>query len=520
MTTFGTVIALGIFAVLLVPVVSGGRFAVQLTKQYVLAVASGYGIGKTPEMLTAKPPAGKRTEDQEPAWEYYLLKQAWRDIRHVHTLGVKSFGKGIAARNRALLDKCFVAEEGRPPKEPRAKWWGCLQYLGMAIGLPVAAFILLTAGLAGVAALGVLLLASLGALYALRLFDTAVLRVRGITVTCKTCGNRVTYPLYGCPGCKTLHGKVRPGRYGMTHRRCKCGKTFPTLMVLTALVKKPQDKPTLWCPHSDDPHQLAEHAGETREIVLPVFGAPGAGKSQLITVLLIAVETMAGRAGGKVSYADKSTKDRVTQARATLQSTMTTTKTSPAQRDAMILPAFSVHVAPRRGQRKLLHVFDAAGEIFDDGRKIQELEYFKSARTFVFVIDPMSIKTVWDTFEESRKQELEKRRAKPEPYVSFTETVSTMTAMGVDLDKVHLAVAVSKADLVGQVLADVDTEDGEAIKRWLDEHAQGNLVRAMDHNFKDVSYFVTSALPDEHNEAHHSVEKFTEKTLADEGLRL
>ncbi|MFD0203681.1 MULTISPECIES: TRAFAC clade GTPase domain-containing protein [Saccharothrix] len=508
------------FCALVLVLVPGARFALVLVWHYGKAVAIGYGLGKSPNARQVKSPEGKRTADAEPAWEFYLMGQAWRDVQHVHSAGAKSLWAAVVERSKVLRERHFVhPDEAHAKANPR--WRGVIGYFGVGVGLVLAVPVLLLASVSAVSVLGVLLLVSLGTLYVLRAVDTVVLRVRGIRMTCNTCGLRVTFALYGCPGCKTLHGNVRPGRYGMLYRRCRCGMTFPSLMVLTALVRRPGRKPTLWCPHSDTPHQLSDDSGSTPEIVLPVFGATSAGKSQLITVFIIALEAIATRSSGKFAYADQSTRDRATNARLTLETKGEPGKTKAVNRDGgVVAPAYSLRVKPRRGQGKLVHVFDAAGEIFDGVRQVQELEYFKIARTFVFVIDPMSIKAVWETFEERRKEELKDRRAQPEPFATFNDTVSTMTSMGIDMRKVHLAVAVSKADLIRHLLDDVDTEDPVAIRAWLETLEQGNLTRAMDLNFKEVSYFLTSALPDGNHEAHHSVEKFTEKTLAEEGLRL
>ncbi|MCS7477589.1 hypothetical protein ACFFQW_34590 [Umezawaea endophytica] len=501
-------------AVLVLPVASGSRFGWVLLRQYVLTTAAGYGVGANANAAKVKHPPGKRGKGEEPAWVHYLLGQAWRDIRHVHTLVARELRDVVVKRWKAIGEKYSAVPA------PRARWWGGVQRIGIFTGIVMTAPVLVLTLVGSALFLGLLLAASCAGLYLLRLFDTTVLRLRGIRMTCKTCGVRVVHALHGCPGCKTLHGEVRPGRYGMTHRRCGCGKVFPSLLVLTALVRKPEDKPVLWCPHAETPHPLAERTGETGEIVLPVFGAPSAGKSQLTTVLLIAVETMATRAGGAFTFADTSTKDRSVSSRGKLASTARVDKTSLVHKDGVVHPAYSTHVAPKRGQHKLVHVFDVAGEVFRSSTKMQELEYLKIARTFLFVIDPLSIKSVWETFEGDRRAKLDDGRAKDEPHVTFTETVTTMTEMGVATTKARLAVVISKSDLIRHVLDDVDEEDSEAIKSWLDGLSQGNMVRAMDHNFKDVTFFLTSALLNGDGEADHSVERFAERVLADEGLRL
>ncbi|GGU59172.1 TRAFAC clade GTPase domain-containing protein [Lentzea flava] len=512
MIVFATLLAL---VILLPPLISAMGFAHTALRAYVVALAGGYGLGKNANAAVAKRPVAKRTQREEPAWDFYLRGQAWRDILHAHGAGLRATREAIAKRAKDIHAKHFADLSGQ-------KWIGAFQYFGMALGLVLAFCALLAAGVGAGVLLAVLLALSYVALYLLRLVDAAMLRIRGITMTCKTCGHRVTEVLYGCPGCKTLHGDVRPGRHGMTHRRCNCGKAFPSMMVLMWFVK-PEDKPTLWCPghrSGEEPHELSGHTGETGEIVLPVFGAPSAGKTQLITVLIIAVEAMVTRSGGEFSYADAQSRKEADKARSTLIATSRTEKTAPARQSGVAPPACSVLVSPRRGARKLVHVFDAAGEIFSKPKEIQELEYFRNARTYIFVIDPTSIKPVWEEFDAAEQQELDSRRARQEPHVTFSETVTTMTNMGVDLGRIRLAVAVSKADLIKRLLTDVDTGDSDAIKAWLEGLGQGNIVRRMGSTFKEVTFFLTSALTDDHHDAHPSVETFTEQTLADEGLRL
>jgi len=511
------IVVVALVLVVFVPLLAAAMsFAHRVLRGYVVSLAAGYGMGKEANAATAKRPPAKRSPKEEPAWDFYLRGQAWRDIVHAHRAGAVAARGVIAKRAREIAAKYF--------KEPLGnRWVGAFQYLGLVLGLLLAFAALVSAGVGAGLSLVLLLGLSYLALYLLRLVDVVMLRVRGITMTCKVCGHRVSGVLYGCPGCKTtLHGDVRPGRYGMTYRRCQCGKPFPSLMMLMWFVKQ-DDKPTLWCPRSRDgeePHQLTGHTGETAEIVLPVFGAPSAGKTQLITVLIIAMEAMTTRSGGDFTYADDQSRKWAEDGQRKLAATSRPDKTKVAVKGGVAPPACSVLVAPRRGTRRLVHVFDAAGEIFSNPRQIQELQYFRIARTFVFVVDPMSIKPVWDGFEAAEQEALEERRAQQEPHVTFSETVSTMTAMGVDLGKIHLAVAVSKADLIRRLLANVDTEDSLAIKEWLEGVGQGNIVRRMEATFKEVTFFLTAALPDEHNDAHPSVEAFTGRTLADEGLRL
>jgi hypothetical protein len=94
--------------------------------------------------------------------------------------------------------------------------------------------------------------------------------------------------------------------------------------------------------------------------------------------------------------------------------------------------------------------------------------------------------------------------------------------MGVQTSKARLVVAVTKSDLVRPLLVQDGVEEGEdALTRWLDARlGQGNMLRAMRHAFGEVHFFLTAAVLSEDGDVDDSVEIFTTRTLAHDGLRL
>jgi len=382
---------------------------------------------------------------------------------------------------------------------------------GLGTGTLLAALTVLIFAVSQVFTLGLLFIASLGVLYLLRIFDTTILWLRGVTMTCGHCGRRITFAEYSCssPTCDIRHRNVRPGRYGMISRTCYCDTKFATMVLLGSYKLKS------WCPHCGKP--LTEMSSE---IVLPIFGAVNAGKTQLLIVLMIAVETMIGRTGGKFKYANESVHAIATKAIHEFLTSKKIIKIGHAAA-ATAHPAYSICVAPKKGRKTLLHIFDAAGEVFTSVKLIQELEYFKIARTFVFVMDPLSIGELWRTISAAQRDALEHHRARQEPHTTFAETVQTVKSMGINTSKISLVVAVSKMDLIEDLLREKNVSDDRSIRRWLDiDLAQGNMIRAMDHDFKNVSFFLTAALADGHNRAHPTVERFIKKILTVEGLGL
>src|SRR5262249_9936701 len=110
----------------------------------------------------------------------------------------------------------------------------------------------------------------------LRGADSPLLRVKNIRMVCPACSGRVPYPGYVCPGsgCARRHRDVRPGRFGVVRRRCQCGTRMNTLLLFGS------SRMAAFCPHCG--HPLEHRPGEAPEIVLPFFGATGAGKTRLL----------------------------------------------------------------------------------------------------------------------------------------------------------------------------------------------------------------------------------------------
>ncbi len=59
----------------------------------------------------------------------------------------------------------------------------------------------------------------------------------------------------------------------------------------------------------------------------------------------------------------------------------------------MLPKGYSLRVAPPQGAERVVHVFDAAGEVFASRERTQELRYLRIARTFLFVVDPLSVES-------------------------------------------------------------------------------------------------------------------------------
>jgi Double-GTPase 2 len=336
----------------------------------------------------------------------------------------------------------------------------------------------------------------------LRGADSALLRVKNIRMVCPACSERVPYPGYVCPGggCARRHRDVRPGRFGVVRRRCQCGTRMSTLLLFGS------SRMAAFCPHCG--HPLEHRPGEAPEIVLPFFGATGAGKTRLLFSIVTQLQVWTREGQLTAEFADSVTTRELDAAERVLRSGSATAKT-PVQ-----LPrAHVIRVSSGKGIR-ILHMFDAAGERFYHSDRTQELAYLGQARTFILVIDPLSVEAFWARLPAGRRAELgPARSAAPSPELAYQQTHQQIEAMGVPLRKARLAVVFSRADLIG-------TPEGDAAEWARCELGLGNLIRSAHHSFGETCFFRTAAVMDPGGAMDESVAALMRWVLAGDGVAL
>jgi hypothetical protein len=317
----------------------------------------------------------------------------------------------------------------------------------------------------------------------LRAVDSAVLRLRNIRMVCPNpnCYERVPYPSYECPGraCSRRHRDVRPGRFGILRRRCECGTRMKTLLLFGSA------QMDAYCPYCDK--SLEHRPGKTAETVLPFFGAIGAGKTRLLfsvvtQLLLWSEEARPGRERFTAGLADTATTGKLEDASRWLSPDSAIGKTPAELPRAYLIRMTAGH------DRRLLHMFDAAGEFFHTPGRTQELRYLNKAETFILVIDPLSVEAYWDRLLPEQQAKLKAMRsAAPSPELAYQQAHQEIEAMGVRLKKTRLAVVFSRADLIGT--------PGDDVAAWAtDELGLGNLVRSVRLNFREACFFHTAAV--------------------------
>jgi hypothetical protein len=379
--------------------------------------------------------------------------------------------------------------------------------LGTVAGAVVAALVLLVCAIVVNAAVAV----AWAATGVLLVLDVGLLRLRGVTVTCGSCHHRIPDPVYVCSAyhCARWHTNLRPGRYGALWRVCACGSRLPAMAVLG----RPRLRAV--CPYCERP--LADRSGGASEIVLPFVGPTASGKTRLMLAVVTAVEELAAAGRGTVEFASADTRQRVSELRPAVARGL-----SPPPTRTELPRAYSLAVAPEHGSRRLLHLFDMAGERLNRQEDTHELRFLGLARTFVFVVDPLSVEALWRELPIAERRRLASLRSRQPPQDVLAEASRRIEALGARRGRARAAVAVSKNDLIAHLapLSGVATDSG-AVEAWLVQRlGLGNLVRAFHHEFREVRFFFTAAVLNGERSSDRSVVELVRWLLQGEGLSL
>jgi hypothetical protein len=474
---------------------------------FVIAIPGCYLVGliqvlaRRPDTLPPPRWFPRRPENGEPAELSYFYGPAFAEVEHVATVGY-GLARQLVDRGLGLVKLSF--EGGiRAPGWRRAVTvpLGIGAAVGLAVGTAFGAviFAAIAAIHAVVAALvfGVIRVAGL----VLRFVDSGLLRLKNIRMTCPHCYERVPYPAYMCAtdGCGRLHRDIRPGMYGIIRRRCLCEARLPTLLLLGSAGLDAR------CPYPSCGLPMKHRPGEAREIVLPFFGAAGAGKTRLMYGIVALLQSTAGL---EAEFADAATGLELAEVRPMLAPGRAPSKTVRA------LPHGQTLRLRSGGRTRLLQLFDSAGELFYNSQTTQELGFLNKARTFVLVIDPLSVSYLWDGLSPQRQAELAPIRSQAPADLAYQNTSQQLEAMGGRLKKARLAVVFSRSDLLEQPSRQsVDTWASEAL-------GLGSLVRSARMEFGETGFFRTASVLGIGGDLHPSLTELASWLLNDDGFAL
>jgi len=431
----------------------------------------------------------------EPAFKQYFFRKAFYDYWEVLTksgvrnLGllewVKDLGLKLFQWNGILwftwpLALCYIAIV------VAGTLAGVLAYL--VFGLVHLTIVLATAALAVAAA------------YTLRGVELLVMLKRRISLKCPNgeCHGDISLPYYICPNkmCGARHDNLLPGSYGVFKRQCKCGAWLPTLFLFG------RNELTSYCPSCN--HLLNSSMGVTRNIHIPIIGGRSSGKSHMLAAAMIEIHRRADDNRLSLAFPDAKYEKDYVEWKRYFDSGNTLMSTRLKSPDAFLVNLNS------GGGDCLLYAYDPAGELFRQTDEMRTQEYFYYVNGIIFLIDPFSLPKVQHRLQKelSTKSEIRPSELAPQDaYANLLQILQLKKGLGSRSAK-RLAVVLTKTDALGisdeiqQIAAhqplpergDGQAADSNAVRAWLDQNGEGNLLRGIESDFKNVSYFYCSPL--------------------------
>ena len=381
--------------------------------------------------------------------------------------------------------------------------------LGGLIGVAAAAVI----GVINVLVVLVTVLVATGALGLFRAVDWARRAVANVRMVCTECGDKVRgYPKYRCPGCTELHEDIRPGPYGVICRWCRCETRLPTSLLFGA------GRLAAICPSCGE--RLPDGFGRIPDLAIPFFGAVNVGKTQLMHRLVQALEELAAANGATIEFQGDSG-DRLDRLGKRLEADDRPTKTRTGARQGYTF-LFTLGSVKR-----LISLFDAAGELHYSREDLAQLKYLGHARVLIFVADPLAPDAVWASIPADQREHLANlklRSAKQDVDIAYEKTREQMRELGLRPKFTRLAFVVSKADVLEDAGIPISSAvRGQAVGDWVsdpDGLDMADEAREASQGFAAVEFFRTAAVMKDDRPRDRSVEVLAQWLLWSEGIHL
>jgi hypothetical protein len=428
----------------------------------------------------------------EPAFRQYFFRKAFQDyaciVRDSYKANIGAAERVIKLGTKLFLNPAWLAT------------WplGVTFYAIVATGAVVAGCAYVAFGTVHLLLVILFCAVALAAAVFFRVLEYGSMIWRRIFLVCPNsgCYRRISLPIYLCPNCGAEHERLVPGTYGTFRRRCQCGQKLPTLFLFG------RNKLPAICPHEACRRPLSAAVGTKRNLHVPVVGGPAAGKTSFLMANMVELHGCA--ANGEVSLSFPETKDEklFDACRRAFGSGTVLRKTAEFSPDA-----FLVNLADGRGKGALLYVYDAAGELYQDTEVLRGHEYYSYTHAILFLVDPFSLQRVQIDYQSSLRgasDAIKPCAERPQDiYDRMIGTLRESSKMGRRFKNQPVAVVVTKVDafdLASKMRVatsrrrDGTGQESQSVRQWLMDHGEGNLVRSIEHDFKNVRYFCCSAL--------------------------
>ncbi|WP_067491283.1 TRAFAC clade GTPase domain-containing protein [Actinomadura hibisca] len=417
----------------------------------------------------------------EVSYRHYLLGQVWRDWWAITVTVVPRVWTTARSALSRLTGTLLLSGP-----------WGFFTFpvwlalcAGIAAAAPPAAvlWVALTLLYGAIAAVG------LGVWLVCVLLLAAVERVfmayGRILQTCPHpfCYERIGLPVYACPSCDVRHPALAPGRAGAFRHVCRCGARLPTTVPLGRF------RLTAYCPHCDK--QLPERIGRVRVEPLPIVGGPAAGKTTFMVLGIRALHARARGVHGRLAFVE----ERHAQAYAAMirefRQGGRPAKTGPELPLATMLDVELPDSGKKgRANRRILYLFDPAGEHYTGATEVESLRYLDHGEALLFVLDPFALPQIRHALTAAERELVDRAAAPSEedPADTLQRVLNELRTRPDQGRQKRVAVVVTKLDLLVRTEIGRSLAEGEELRAWLARVGLGNTVRTLDQVAGRVRY--------------------------------
>lgn len=351
-----------------------------------------------------------------------------------------------------------------------------------------------------------------------KLIDGIYRHTLGLSVVCDRCKIKTELPGYHCPVCGKTHYRLKPNVYGICTHKCECGQKLPAAFFVRTKNKVTGDlyrRKKLDAVCGNPNCETRVYPDDSRPVTITIAGSPSVGKTAYLTAVAYElIEGVLPKAGCTISHYTSEKETMYLAAAKDYQGGETAKTIESADRDkpsAFSLSFFVEH--PRLKPKRLVHMFDIAGETFiRNAEHERQLQYGYAG--VILIVDPMAIPEIRDRFEDEL-DEIDALSIGGEDtnkvLSAFVAKVQNagIIATGKQIN-VPVAIVINKIDQPG--VKDAFSEDAvttyksthadcredqlmdHMCRDFLKENRLGNFVTTVDVNFKTVRYFACSAI--------------------------
>ena len=316
------------------------------------------------------------------------------------------------------------------------------------------------------------------------------------------CHRPIPLPVFHCPECKTKHDHLYPGRYGIFHRSCQCGKAKLQTLFWTG-----KGKLVSSCPFCK---KFLHEELFGKNMHIPIYGGTSAGKTMLMMSITWAL--LEGKLNDVSAYLiDESAKKTYQkQWKVDFENGREMEKTKE-----MLPDAFLISMKRRNGLPNSLYLYDPAGEANIQEEFLEGHRFLKFIDGIALVIDPFSLNTFSKFLSDSADIDPYSRPSLVAPDEIVHHIVNVLESQAGlsrrESNKIRLAVIITKTDydIVRETMG-IDTEgfdEKTSHTDWNDSHIEESrktrlwfeqnepaLIQLIETRFKNVRFFCVSSM--------------------------